>query len=171
MVEIKSWCCGVVLCEGSTIHLAVYSAVKDGISLQYADLSDLDLNCLYVPNADFSYADLRETNFTGANLRGARLEGATVNSDTNFSRANLRDVNYTGCDLFSTKLKDTRLQRIHTEDVVVPEPGDIVGQCRYRGDIDSVWFSVWNRGVLIYNGPDEGHYARAYATGVGLRYD
>lgn len=115
MIEIKSVCCGEVICEGRSIHLAIWQAVKDGVSLRYANLSHLDLNGIHIPDVDLSYANLMGTNFKNANLTGGNLTGAEVR-DTIFNGANLSNVDYTDCDLFGgAHLRRTDLRGIHSE--------------------------------------------------------
>jgi uncharacterized protein YjbI with pentapeptide repeats len=88
MVEIKTHCCGEVICKGSSARYAVIYAVAEGISLQYADLKYKNLSGMDLRGIDLRYADL-----SGANLILTDLEGADLS----------------GCDLTTTHLCDTIL--------------------------------------------------------------
>lgn len=59
--------------ENNTIKNTIEEAVKQGISLQYADLDKANL-C----NADLRCADLKHANLRYANLSGADLTGAEI---------------------------------------------------------------------------------------------
>jgi uncharacterized protein YjbI with pentapeptide repeats len=63
MIQIKNWLTDAVIFEGDypSIKAAVEAAVKQGVSLAYADLEG---------------AYLERANLLGANLYGANLEGA-----------------------------------------------------------------------------------------------
>lgn len=95
MVEIKTMCCGVVICSGETARAAVESAVRDGESLAYADLEGMFLSGVDIPGANLSHANLRRTQFNYANLRGANISDSGVYM-AEFHDADLRDTNQTG---------------------------------------------------------------------------
>lgn len=42
MVDIKTKCCGEVICSGETAIDALINGVQAGVSLKYADLSEVD---------------------------------------------------------------------------------------------------------------------------------
>ncbi len=103
MVEIKSTCCGVVICSGETVRLAVESAVAAGVSLENADLRDADLEGVDLRGANLRGAYLHWANLINANLDGTILrnatlrgthfvEGSTYNNLTHVSYAGIRDL-------------------------------------------------------------------------------
>ncbi len=75
MIQIKNWLTGAVIFEGEypTIKDAVEAAVKQGVSLAYADLEGA-----------LEGADLRGADFRGADLRGASLIGANLEAPDSF---------------------------------------------------------------------------------------
>lgn len=46
MVEIKTHCCGEIICRGETATLAVYTAAVNGVDLKGADFSKVDFTLL-----------------------------------------------------------------------------------------------------------------------------
>ena len=67
MIQIRNWKTDAVIFEGDypTIKDAVEAAVKQRVSLAYADLSDQDLS-----NGDFRYADFRRSNLQNTDFSG-----------------------------------------------------------------------------------------------------
>jgi hypothetical protein len=118
-IEIKS-IFGKVLftyeAENATIKDAVEKAVKEKVSLAYADLSSANLYSanLYLANlrsANLSLANLRSADLRSANLSSADLRSANLRS-ANLSFANLRSAdlslaNLRSADLRSAKNKET----------------------------------------------------------------
>lgn len=99
MVEIKTKCCGEVICSGETIRDAVVYAKQEGISLAYADLRHLNLRSLDLQGIDFRYADLSGADFRGAILTGttfsfARVGGAKIDDENwrSLKRVNFQDL-------------------------------------------------------------------------------
>ena len=90
LIEIKSWVNGAVLytIEADSIKLAVEALVRQGKSLNYAELNDAELN----------YAELN-----GAELNGAKLNGAELN----YAKLNGAKLNY--AKLNGAKLNDAKL--------------------------------------------------------------
>lgn len=80
-------------CEDNTIKITVEQAVKEGVSLQYADLAGANLR-----NANLHGAYLFSVNLNNANLLGADL-----------CYADLQYANLRGADLAGTVFED--LQR------------------------------------------------------------
>ena len=72
MIQIKNWKTGAVIFEGDypTIKAAVEAAVKQGVSLAYADLSGQDLS-----NGDFKCGDFRYADFRRSNLQKTDFSG------------------------------------------------------------------------------------------------
>ena len=89
-IEIKSIFGGVLFTytnENATIKDAVEQAVKEKVSLQYADLRCADLR-----GADFSFSDLSFANFKLSDLSSANFSSADL-TGVNFHLANLSSAN------------------------------------------------------------------------------
>lgn len=84
MVEIKTTCCGEVICSGFSVRNAVEIAARDEVSLAFADLV-----CAYLSGLDLRGVDFREANLRGTAFKSARLEGADFRG-ANLGRADLR---------------------------------------------------------------------------------
>lgn len=119
MVEIKSTCCGDVICSGDSLTHALMSAVRDGVSLRYADLRNRYCSYLDLPGIDLSYADLRGAGFRYANLRGANLELAKVDR-ADFRGANLEDVCHTGVEFSELQIRYAKTRGMWADEVSVP---------------------------------------------------
>lgn len=83
--------------DNPTIKDAVEKAVKENVSLRFADLKSANLRDANLRGADmsdvnFSSANLMFANFSNANLQGAHFDNAYV-INTNFSNANLFNAN------------------------------------------------------------------------------
>ncbi len=87
MAEIKTVCCGEVICRTllrrSGTATAVKKAYQERLSLAYANLSGVSLLWLHLQgmdfrNADLSDADLRWAHLEGVDFRGAKMEGADL---------------------------------------------------------------------------------------------
>jgi hypothetical protein len=89
--------------ENATIKDAVEKAVKEKVSLNYADLSSADLSL-----ANLYSADLRSANLSLANLRSADLSLANLYS-ADLSSANLRSANLSLANLRSANLRSANL--------------------------------------------------------------
>ena len=74
--------------EAKSRKNTVQNAIKNGISLSYADLRGANLRGADLSDADLRFADLWFADLRGANLRGADLSGA-----------DLRDADLRGADL------------------------------------------------------------------------
>ena len=72
MIQILNWKTNKVIFEGDypTIKDAVEAAVKQRVSLAYADLSDQDLS-----NGDFRCGDFRCADFRRSNLKNTDFSG------------------------------------------------------------------------------------------------
>jgi len=88
--------------ENATIKDAVEKAVKEKVSLAFADLS----------SADLSSANLRSANLYSANLSSADLYSADLSS-ANLSSANLRSANLYSANLSSANNKETAYIPMH----------------------------------------------------------
>jgi Pentapeptide repeats (8 copies) len=95
--EIRSrWNADILFAvEAESFRSAVELAIKRGVNLRDANLSEMNL-C----NADLRGADLRNANLEDADLRGANLSGANL-ENADLSGANLRDANLGNNRIFS----------------------------------------------------------------------
>ena len=95
-IEIKNFINGSIIhsftSKNATIKDAVEDAVKNGISLEYADLRSADLRLADLRLADLSLANLRSADLYSANLRSADLSSANLHS-ADLSFANLYSAN------------------------------------------------------------------------------
>ena len=113
-IEIKS-IFGKVLftyeAEKATIKDAVEQAVKEKVSLMYADLRSADLRSANLRLADLYSANLRSADLRSADLRLADLRSADLYSadlsSADLSSANLRLANLRSTDLSSAENKET----------------------------------------------------------------
>ena len=105
MIQILNWKTNEVIFEGEyqSIKDAVEAAVKQGVSLAWADLED---------------ANLEGANLEGANLYGADLTGANLRC-ANLTGANLTGANLTGANLTGAKLKWADLTDANLTDAIV----------------------------------------------------
>ena len=72
MIQIKNWKTGAVIFEGDypNIKAAVEAAVRQDVSLAWADLSDQDLSNGDFRAGNFQYADFRRSNLQNTNFSG-----------------------------------------------------------------------------------------------------
>ena len=90
--------------ENATIKDAVEQAVKEKVSLNYANLSSANLE-----SANLYSANLRSANLDSANLRSANLRSANLDS-ANLDSANLRSANLDSANLYSANLYSANLR-------------------------------------------------------------
>ena len=107
--------------ENATIKDAVEQAVKEKVSLMYADLYSANLRSADLRSADLYSANLRSADLSLANLRSANLRSADLSlanlrsadlysanlSSANLSSADLRSANLYSANLSSAKNKET----------------------------------------------------------------
>lgn len=91
MAEVKTHCCGEVICSGNTVRAAVQGAVEAGVSLAYADLRGANLCYISFGFNNLSYADLsganlRYTNLDDADLRGTQVHDVQVSQGSRAER-------------------------------------------------------------------------------------
>ncbi len=107
-IEIKHKRTGKVIfafeAVGNTIRDTVLEAVKQGVSLKFAELSYADLS-----DMDLHDADLQEANLNKACLRGANLEDAVLNK-ARICGANLHCANLFGAHLRKAHLFNADLR-------------------------------------------------------------
>ena len=108
--EIKHRVTGEVLfsCEASSLKEAVLAAIKDGVSLRWADLRNVDLSGADLRNVDLSGADLSGADLRNADLRNADLRNADLRS-ADLIGANLIGANLIGANLRSADLRNADL--------------------------------------------------------------
>ncbi|NQY79006.1 MAG: pentapeptide repeat-containing protein [Candidatus Caenarcaniphilales bacterium] len=92
------------------------------VNLAGADLSEADLQFLFLPGANFTNANLtgadlnssllEDGNFEGANLSGVNLALAFL-GNTNFKRANLSEANLVGARLIDVNFFGANLSKAH----------------------------------------------------------
>ena len=92
MIQIRNWRTSEVIFEGDyqSIKDAVEAAVKQRVSLAWADLAGADLT-----DASLIRADLRGASLIGANLEGVNLTGANL-TGAKLKWADLTDAIVTG---------------------------------------------------------------------------
>ena len=102
--------------DTETLKACVELAVKQGVSLFYANLY----------NANLAHANLTEANLTGANLTSANLTGADLTS-----------ANLTGASLaFTLGLSSVKgLDTVKAELQVVPAEGEVIGWKKCKDNV------------------------------------
>ena len=88
-----------------SVKEAVELAVRQGISLEDANLKRVDIKGAKLKGADFEGADLESTNLTNANLKWANCKGANL-TNANLTRANLSSVDLMGAVLTKANFTD-----------------------------------------------------------------
>ena len=84
--------------ENNVFAKAVEEAVKQGVSLAYANLSNVCLSNTNLENGDFSNASLSHTDLYSANLKNTNLSNADLYC-SNLRNTNLYEANLVGADL------------------------------------------------------------------------
>lgn len=95
---------------GSALRRALHEAIKNKIPLrnvviQNADLTDMDLSGVAMPDARFIKTKMENVNFSGANLKGTRFTGCRAD------RANFDDADLSGGQIQGTTFKGGRFAR------------------------------------------------------------
>ena len=105
-------------CEDNTVKKTVEEAVSKNVSLNKADLSDVNLRGIKLYHADLSEANLNYVDFYGADLSCSQLNKASLNNayvcnanlrSANLKEANLSEANLCGADLSNTDFSCTNL--------------------------------------------------------------
>jgi len=91
-----------------------------------------DYNKAFLPEADFSGRDLRDSSFTSANLRQSNFSGANLEGVSLFS-ANLDSANFEGANLRNAILGSARLTRANLTNAVLE--GALAANARFDGAI------------------------------------
>lgn len=113
MIEIRSTCCGTLICIGASAKRALERAVEDGVSLRYANLSGLYLAGIQLRGADMGYADLTNTILNCAVLRGASIAHAKTRG-ARFRCADLRGVCNTDAYLYPRQIMNAQTSGMWT---------------------------------------------------------
>ena len=129
-MEIRNWKTGNVIyqAEVDTIKELVEKAVKERVSLAYANLSGADLCGSYLRNASLSDANLNSANLFFADLRGANLLFADL------SGADLRDADLSGANLGRADLRDAENVPENLP-MACPKDGSFVGWKKVNGKL------------------------------------
>lgn len=111
MIQILNWKTKEVIFEGDYPNMksAVEAAVKQGVSLAFADLAEEILSGSNLTGANFAWADLTDANFRGATITGANFCNAIL-VWADFTGANLSDTNFAGADLAWANLTSANLK-------------------------------------------------------------
>ena len=110
MIQILNYQTGGVIFEGDypNIKEAVEAAVKQGVSLAFADLSRVNLEGANLEGANFYKANLRWANLYKANLYKANLYKANLRW-AKLIKADLRWAKLSGADLSWVNLEEVAL--------------------------------------------------------------
>ena len=113
-------------CENNTIGKTVKEAIRQGISLVYANLLNADLS-----NIDFSGVNLSYANLSWSNLNDCNLSYADL-SYSNCFRSDFNNCNLTGTNLKSVELDHTNLTNVDLINAVgindqCPKEGSFIG--------------------------------------------
>ena len=144
-------------CENNTESITVQEAVKQKVSLAYADLRNFNLGYANLDNIDLSHADLTHAIFYGAvmgfaklndaNLEGAILTNASLEysdlrgadlmkadlSRTDLHYSNLNNANLLNAVLHSTILDDANVDNIITNYPLNLPDGEFIAWKKVRG--------------------------------------
>ncbi|MBI1272041.1 protein kinase [bacterium] len=95
---------------GSALRKALHDAIKFKIPLrdvviQNADLSDMDLSGVSMPDARFIKTKMENVNFSGADLKGVRIIGCRAD------RTNFEDADFSAGQIQGTTFKMARFAR------------------------------------------------------------
>ena len=111
-IEIRRWDNRDIIfshsCENNTDRITVEEAIKQKVSLAYADLRCFNLGNAYLRDTDLSNADLACANFYNADMSFAKLNNAGL-VGANLAKAILRFSVLVGADLCGADLSKTDL--------------------------------------------------------------
>ncbi len=100
--------------RGANLH----SADLRGVTLVGVDLCGADLSDAVLDGASLEFADLREANFLGTYLYGAKLSGANI-SQVDLLYAHLLGTQLQGANLNGTRLSQKRLKYILVQENIL----------------------------------------------------
>ena len=129
-IDIKRWDNNDVIfsykCEDNTIGKTVEEAVKQGVSLAYANLEYTDLSNLNLSNANLSYSRLVKSNLSNSNLYNADLCASDL-SEANLFNTNLSNANLHYTYLDFSNLSNAILDNVKGLNVQCPKIGSFIG--------------------------------------------
>lgn len=126
-INIKRWDTKEIIfshtCEGNTEKITVKEAVKQKVSLAYADLRHFDLSDVVVSDIDLSHADLTLANFYNSIMGFAKLDntelGGAILAKTNLRFSDLTGANLSGADLSDADLSHSNLSNVNLLDAAL----------------------------------------------------
>ena len=129
-IEIKSWFNSSILfsytCEDNTIGKTLKEAIKQGVSLAYANLSYSNLHGADLSDANLSFADLSFADLSDANLSNTKLIGASL-IKTNLYNAILFNTNLEGSNLYTANLLKANVINTKGLNDQCPKEGSFIG--------------------------------------------
>lgn len=163
-------------CEDNTVKKTVEEAVSKNVSLNKADLSDVNLRGIKLYHADLSDANLSgsnlsetnlsETNLAKANFEGANLQYSILNR-TSFIGANLAGVNFRGSEIRNADFTKADLAKAIFKDSDLREANFTKA---YLGDADFRFtylsYTNFEDSNLIFADFDHANLCKANFTGA-----
>lgn len=145
-IDIKNWRTHEIIfsydCACNSKAITVEKAVKQGVSLVYADLSNIDLSYVDLKNTILRFANLSGANLSNANLYHTNFQYTDLSyanlSDTDISftyyfafadlnGTNLTNANLTNVDLVFTDISTTILDNVKGLNNQCPKEGSFIG--------------------------------------------
>ena len=146
----------------------ILEKIKDGQSLERADLRDHELSHLTLENVKLSRSDLEGTNFEGANLRQADLSCANLReaymAGVDLERANLQNANLEGANLEGANLQFADLHHANLGWATL-ERANLKGARLSHSQIE---FANLGRALLTEAQLDNANLCQSYLGGANL---
>lgn len=144
---------------GSALRRALHEAIKFKIPLrnvviQNADLTDMDLSGVSMPDARFIKTKMENVNLSGADLKGVRLTGCRAD------RANLEDADLSAGQIQGTTFKGARFARAKMNHMMIDtsrfdradmQKVSLVNTCFRNSNLSEV---ILNNAVITTNARD-----------------
>lgn len=126
-INIKRWDTKEVIfshsCKGNTEKITVKEAVKQKVSLAYADLRHFNLSFAVLFDIDLSHADLSFANFYNSIMQFAKLDdtelGGAILVNTHLRFSDLTGANLIGANLSGADLSNSNLSNVNLFDAVL----------------------------------------------------
>ena len=171
-------------CEDNTIKKTIKKAVSKNVSLNKADLSDVNLRGIKLYHADLSDANLSgsnlsktnlaKANFEGANLKNADLQYSILNrtsfigaNRTSFIGADLAGVNFRGSEIRNADFTKANLAKAIFKESDLREANFTKA---YLGDADfrftCLSYTNFENSNLIFADFDHANLCKANFTGA-----
>ena len=161
-------------CEADSLNEAVKKAVRENISLKYADLSGLNLSGSNLSNADLSGSNLSGSNLSNADLSGSNLSDAHLSysnlSGSNLSGSNLSDTDLSHADLSGSNLSYTDLSSPNLSDANL-SGADLSYADLSRADLSGVNLSGVNLSDANFSRADLSSSTLSYADLSEIKTD